>query len=130
MNTKVENFNEARRCLENVKESLAALGQFLVITENTFAAVNRITGRTNEVPSTATVPGNVPASWNERVVEIFKMAGKPIRQKDAVERYRELGWPRSDSKDLYGKISGSFAYLFHKKGRLDRNEDGTYTLKT
>lgn len=108
---------------------IAAVQQFIQETETVMAAVGRLTSQNRTGASSSAPDNGAPPTFTGRVLEVFKMAGRPLRQKEATEQYRQLGWPEHDAKDLYGKISGAIAYLHKKKATLEKNTDGTYKLK-
>jgi hypothetical protein len=124
----IKSFEEAKRRLAELNNSIADLNAFLVFADDAISKVNTLKGSASgeSIPQTT----RAPATWGERVIEIFKQAeNTPIMQKRVMEMYEKTGWPApADRSELYRAISGAIAYLHKKKGVLVKTEEG-YRLK-
>lgn len=127
--TPIKSFAEAKRKLEELDRLTAEVRQFLDMADNTISAVNMLKGE--GVGTRTQTHSNVvaPTSWADRVLEVFKQAVEPMKQKEAALKYAQTGWPRPEGdRELYTAISGAIAYLFNKKQLLVKTERG-YTIK-
>src|SRR5258708_34952637 len=117
----IKSFADAKQRLAELKNSIVDLDAFLTFADDAISKVNTLKGSTNG--ANAQPATHAPATWGERVIEIFKQTGnKPLMQKQAVDRYLEIGWPvNGDTADLYRNLSGAIAYLPKKKGGLARS---------
>jgi hypothetical protein len=67
---------------------------------------------------------------SDRVIKIFKDAGKPLMPKQAVEIYISHGWPRPENdRELYTAISSTMSYLTKRKSIMEKAPEGGYRLK-
>ncbi|SRR5258708_22375653 len=124
----IKSFEDAKRRLAEVKDTIIEVDAFLTSAGDTISKVIILKG-TDYYPEPSQ-SALAPATWGERVIEIFRQADKkPLMQKDAAERYSKTGWPGpSDPAELYRAISGAIAYLHKKKGVLEKTDSG-YRLK-
>ena len=124
----IKSFEEAKRRLAELSDSIAELNAFITFADDAISKVNTLKGSAagTSTPQ-ATRP---PATWAERVIELFKQTeNKPLKQKQIVELYKITGWPGpTDASELYRAISGAVAYLFKRKGVLEKTDNG-YRLK-
>lgn len=111
-----------------MQNSIADLEAFLTFADDAISKVNTLKGYANGASVSQT--SKAPATWGERVIEIFKQAeNKPIMQRQVVDMYGRTGWPMpADPGQLYRALSGAIAYLHKKKGVLIKTADG-YQLK-
>jgi hypothetical protein len=124
----IKSFEEAKRRLAELNSSIADLNAFLVFADDAISKVNTLKGSADGASTPQGSPP--PTTWAERVIELFKQSeNKPIMQKQMMELYERTGWPTPpDQGDLYRAISGAIAYLFKKKGVLEKTDKG-YRLK-
>ena len=124
----IKSFAEAKRRLTELKDSITELNAFLEFADDAISKVNTLKGSSADASTMQAT--RAPATWGERMIELFKESeNKPIMQKQMMEMYERTGWPMpSDRGDLYRAISGAIAYLFKKKGVLEKTDKG-YRLK-
>jgi hypothetical protein len=124
----IKSFVEAKNALAEVKSAIAELDAFLTFADDAISKVNTLKGSSGG--ASVAQATRAPATWGERVIELFKQSeNKPIMQKQVMELYQQTGWPMpADQADLYRAISGAIAYLFKKKGVLEKTPEG-YRLK-
>jgi len=124
----IKSFAEAKQRLAELNSSIVDLNAFLEFADDAISKVNTLKGSSAGASSTQAT--HAPTTWGERVIELFNQSeNKPIMQKEMMEMYERTGWPRPpDRGDLYRAISGAIAYLFKKKGILEKTDKG-YQLK-
>jgi hypothetical protein len=123
-------FHEAKQRLSELRNSIAELDAFMTFADDAISKVNTLKGSGKDAVAHQAAPSPAPATWGERVIEIFNQSqNKPIMQKQVMELYQQTGWPMPpEPSDLYRAISGAIAYLFKKKGVLEKTDEG-YRLK-
>lgn len=125
---RIKSFTEAKHKLDELRQGLTELSVFLAFADEAISKVNSLKG--SDDGAGAFQLAGPPATWGERVIEIFRQAeNKPLMQKEAMKRYERTGWPKpTDPAAFYRAISGAFAYLHKKKGVLEKTDAG-YRLK-
>jgi len=73
----------------------------------------------------------MPPTMSDRVIKIIIDAAKPLKPKDIVNRYQQLGWtePTGGRTKLYEAVSGSLSYLLNRKRVLQKTKKG-YSIKS
>jgi hypothetical protein len=123
---RIKSFSEAKTMLAEVKSAISELDAFLTFADEAISKVNTLKG-SSEIAITPQTT-RPPATWGERVIEVFKQSeNRPMMQKQVMEMYERTGWPiPPEQGGLYRAISGAIAYLFKKKGVLEKTSDGYY----
>lgn len=125
---KIHSFAEAKRKMDELTSGLDEIRQFLTMADEKITAVNMLKGVGSDVAAPAkhqAQPSGAPASWADRVFQVFKETGKPMFQKQAMERYEQMGLPMpDDKKELYRQISGAMSYLAKRKKTLVKTDEG------
>ncbi len=124
----IKNFAEAKSALKTLRELASSVESFVVSMEDRIDAVAALKGDNNQPDLPLHLNANdfkkAPESWNDRVMEVFRIANRPLTQKEAVNLYESLNWPKNFAHSLYQTMSGSIAYLHRKKGVLERTDQG------
>ena len=127
---KIQSFAEAKQRLDEIESAVSDLRHFMDKAYNAIAAVDMLKGGHITVVQKLELEKNgATSSWADRVLDVFRMVGKPMMQKEAMKQYERTGLPApEDRKELYRQISGAVAYLANRKGLLVKTPEG-YKLK-
>jgi hypothetical protein len=127
----ISNFKEAKDALKTLAGLAQSIEAFVVSMEQRIDAISELKGGLKQPdlplqivrPGSLNVPENVPESWRDRVLAIFKMSDRPMTQKEVVNVYEALEWPKDFASSLYATISSSIAYLARTE-KLAKTEKG------
>jgi hypothetical protein len=126
----ITNFKDAKEALKSLAGLAQSVESFIVSMEQRIDAVYALKGSSIQadlpLPTTTnshSVSEKPPESWRDRVLVILKRANRPLKQKDVVQAYEALNWPKNYADNLYATISSAMAYLY-RTGKLVKADDG------
>ena len=126
----INNFKDAKDAMKTLADLAKSVESFIVAMEQRIDAVYALKGNPAQpdLPmQTATnshsVSEKAPESWRDRVLMILKRANRPLKQKEVVQMYETLNWPKNYADNLYATISSAMAYL-NRTGKLVKTEEG------
>ena len=126
--------------IENIAEAKAAAVEIVDFLDR----VEKLLGNLGNLAGSIPAPGKVAQSLNngattalivrtpapklmpDRLFQILREAGAPLRPKQIAESYITRGWPAPPSGNVYSTLLNSANY-FVKKGRITKSEGG-YSL--
>jgi hypothetical protein len=109
--------------IDRVESALGAVGSLTVSLASPSKNTAAVTPQRESLPAIHTP---APKEMPERLFQILREAGGPLRPKQMAESYITRGWPTPPSGNVYSTLLNSANY-FAKKGRITKSEGG-YSL--